>query len=390
MRRKRGATMSEKKLDIVKAIIKENFDFTCGKMYYYPDIPEKILAKLIKHFDQYLNTNNIVAFCDSTLSRNAKNGIIFTLTGIYQQDLFKKPVYVNYKDISSVNIVPNKKGEINATNTKVVISYWTNNKELQKLTITTSYDKPKLKHTLDKLAAQYACWDDIITFKASGEVGSVELTDSQKKKCNAIIHSASVAAGGVGTGLAQIPLSDNAIITPIQITMIVSLAAVFDIRLTEGAAKGILAGASASFIGRGISQVLFGWIPGLGNAINTATAAGITEAVGWMAVAHFFSLQQNNKAKYKLDGMKEGYAQASEEYEVKLRKQAKEFISQQKNFIKEKDAYEQLISEYETYIIQLEEKLKKLENQDGAAYTELQVHINDVKSDYEKLVKLCA
>ena len=60
------------------------------------------------------------------------------------------------------------------------------------------------------------------------------------------------------------------------------------------------------------------------------------------------------------------------------------------NFIKEKDAYEQLISEYETYIIQLEEKLKKLENQDGAAYTELQAHINDVKSDYEKLVKLCA
>lgn len=381
--------MSEKKLDIVKAIVKEKFDFTWGKMYYYPEIPEKILAKLIKHFDPYLNTNNVVAFCDSTLSRNSKNGIIFTLTGIYQQDLFEKPVYVNYKDISSINIVPNKKGEINATDTKVVISYWTK-KGLQKLTITTCYDKPKLKHTLDKLIAQYARWDDVITFKASGEVGSVELTDSQKKKCNAIIHSASVAAGGVGTGLAQIPLSDNAIITPIQITMIVSLAAVFDIRLTEGAAKGILATFATSFVGRGISQILFGWIPGLGNAINTATAAGITEAVGWMAVSHFFSLQQNDKAKYKLDGMKEGYAQASEEYEVKLRKQAKEFINQQKSFAKEKDAYEQLISEYETYISQLEEKLKKLENQNDTAYTELQVHIKDVKSDYEQLVKLSA
>lgn len=381
--------MSEKKLDIVKAIVKEKFDFTWGKMYYYPEIPEKILAKLIKHFDPYLNTNNVVAFCDSTLSRNSKNGIIFTLTGIYQQDLFEKPVYVNYKDISSINIVSNKKGEINATDTKVVISYWTK-KGLQKLTITTCYDKPKLKHTLDKLIAQYARWDDVITFKASGEVGSVELTDSQKKKCNAIIHSASVAAGGVGTGLAQIPLSDNAIITPIQITMIVSLAAVFDIRLTEGAAKGILATFATSFVGRGISQILFGWIPGLGNAINTATAAGITEAVGWMAVSHFFSLQQNDKAKYKLDGMKEGYAQASEEYEVKLRKQAKEFINQQKSFAKEKDAYEQLISEYETYISQLEEKLKKLENQNDTAYTELQVHIKDVKSDYEQLVKLSA
>ena len=381
--------MAENKLDVLKAIIKENFDFTWGKMYYSPEIPEKILAKLIKHFDPYLNTNNIVAFCDSTLSRNAKNGIIFTLTGIYQQDLFEKPVYINYKDISSTNIIPTKKGEINATDTKVVISYWTK-KGLQKLTVTTSYDKPKLKHTLDKLATQYAKWDDVITFKASGEVGSVELTDSQKKKCNTIIHTASGAAGGVGTGLAQIPLSDNAIITPIQITMIVSLAAVFDIRLTEGAAKGILAGASASFIGRGISQVLFGWIPGLGNAINTATAAGITEAIGWMAVAHFFSLQQNDKAKYKIDGMKEGYTQASEEYEVKLRKQAKEFINQQKSFAKEKDAYEQLISEYETYISQLEEKLKKLENQNDTSYTELQVHIKDVKADYDQLVKLSA
>lgn len=57
-------------------------------------------------------------------------------------------IHGDYKDISSINIIPNKKGEINATDTKVVISYWTK-KGLQKLTITTCYDKPKLKHTLD-------------------------------------------------------------------------------------------------------------------------------------------------------------------------------------------------------------------------------------------------
>lgn len=381
--------MTENKLVTVKTIVTNNFDFTWGKMYYYPEIPEKILTKLIKYFDPYLNTNNVVAFCDSTLTRNAKNGIIFTLTGIYQQDLLEKPVYINYKDISNINIIPNKKGEINASDTTVELYYWAKN-ELQKLAIRTSYDKVKLKQTLDKLVAQYAQWDDVITFKASGEVGSVELTDSQKKKCNAIIHTASVAAGGVGTGMAQIPLSDNAVITPIQITMIVSLADVFGIRLTEGAAKGILAGASASFIGRGISQILLGWIPGIGNAINTATAAGITEAVGWMAVSHFFSLQQSDKAKYKLDGMKEGYTQASEEYEVKLRKQAKEFINQQKSFTKEKEAYEHLIFEYETYITQLEEKLRNLINKNDNTYSELQNYIKDVKSEYEQLVKLSA
>lgn len=247
-----------------------------------------------------------------------------------------------------------------------------------------------LKRTLDKLVSRYASWDDVITFKASGEVGSVKLNDSQKKKCNVIIHAASVAAGGVGTGLAQIPLSDNTVITPIQITMIISLAEVFDIRLTEGAAKGILAGASASFIGRGVSQVLLGWIPVLGNAINTATAAGITEAIGWMAVAHFFSLQQDDKAKYKFDGMKEGYVRASAEYEVKLRRQAQEFIKQQKNFEKEKEAYEQLIAEYENYICKMEEKFEKTDRGNENDYIMLQTSIDNMKSEYESLVKLKA
>ena len=36
------------------------------------------------------------------------------------------------------------------------------------------------------------------------------MTAEQKKKCHAIIHAASVAAGGAGAGMAQIPGSDNA------------------------------------------------------------------------------------------------------------------------------------------------------------------------------------
>jgi uncharacterized protein (DUF697 family) len=36
---------------------------------------------------------------------------------------------------------------------------------------------------------------------------------------------------------------------------------------------------------KGVVQV--GWVPGLGNAINATTAAGLTEAVGWAADAYF-------------------------------------------------------------------------------------------------------
>lgn len=114
------------------------------------------------------------------------------------------------------------------------------------------------------------------------------MTRKQKSQCHAIIHAASTAAAGAGAGLAQVPGSDNAIITPIQLTMTISLGRVFDIELTESAAKAALASAAASTLGRTISQVLLGWIPGVGNVINAGTAAAITEAIGW-ALAKDFS-----------------------------------------------------------------------------------------------------
>lgn len=116
------------------------------------------------------------------------------------------------------------------------------------------------------------------------------MTSDQKSKCNAIIHTASVAAAGAGAGLAQIPGSDNAVITPIQLTMTISLGKVFDIDLSGSAAKAALGSVAASTIGRTVSQVLLGWIPGIGNAINATTAAGLTEAMGW-ALADDFSKQ---------------------------------------------------------------------------------------------------
>ena len=52
------------------------------------------------------------------------------------------------------------------------------------------------------------------------------------------------------------------------------------IQLTETTAKAALGSVAASTIGRTVSQVLVGRIPGFGNAINAATAAGLTESMG--------------------------------------------------------------------------------------------------------------
>ena len=71
--------------------------------------------------------------------------------------------------------------------------------------------------------------------------------------------------------------------------MAVSLGKVFGITLDQRAAKAAVASAAAATVGRTASQVLIGWIPGVGNIINATTAATITEAIGWIMAKEFES-----------------------------------------------------------------------------------------------------
>ena len=113
------------------------------------------------------------------------------------------------------------------------------------------------------------------------------MTTKEKYLCNGIIHSASMAAGAIGAGLAQLPTSDNMIIAPIQLTMAISLGKVFGITLDHSAAKASVASAAAATVGRAASQAFIGWIPGVGNAINATTAATLTESIGWIMAKEF-------------------------------------------------------------------------------------------------------
>ena len=113
------------------------------------------------------------------------------------------------------------------------------------------------------------------------------MTEDEKMKCHGIIHTASITAGGIGAGLAQVPTSDNLLIVPIQLTMVIALGAVFRIDLDNSTAKATLATATASLTGRTLSQVLVGWMPGIGNILNAMTATSITEAIGWTIANDF-------------------------------------------------------------------------------------------------------
>ena len=102
----------------------------------------------------------------------------------------------------------------------------------------------------------------------------------------------------------------------------------------------------------GVVQVAFGWIPGAGNAINTATAAGLTEAIGWAAADQFYNQSLDNVIQYSYDGEVNGFKDASEIYEKKLRDQAKHFLTQKKVLEEEREELNSIINEYEIYILE--------------------------------------
>lgn len=311
------------------------------KRFFADEIPENVSKKLLTYFDNHLPINSIVGFYDTSTLRTTKAGIIFVCDGFYYR-FMGKAYYFAYKDIGKMRS--------DSTNLLYLNTVGDEDKEYS---IIESLDTTVLKEVLTELInvdKEYHQNSE----KSSGRVKKLDLPKDMLNKCNGIIHGASAACGGVGTGLAQIPASDNAVIVPIQVGMIIALGAVFDLNITESGAKSIIASAGATIAGRTVSQFLVGWIPGLGNAINTATAAGITEAIGWIAVKNFYERWIEDKNKGRYEGMRQGYAEASDEYEGKMRMQAEEFIKQQKDFQKERDEYESLLDKYEEYIEKLE------------------------------------
>jgi len=110
---------------------------------------------------------------------------------------------------------------------------------------------------------------------------------TKSQKAHGIIHTVSAVAAAVGGGLAQIPGSDAPILAALQTAMIVSLAELHGVKITRVAAAEFVLTFGAIVVGRTAAQALVGWVPGFGNAVNAATAAAVTEAIGWAANEYF-------------------------------------------------------------------------------------------------------
>ena len=112
------------------------------------------------------------------------------------------------------------------------------------------------------------------------------MTHDQKLEIAATIHSAA-AAGAAASGFsAQIPLADNVVLSGIEIAMVINIGRVLGQEITRGVAWSLVLSQLGTLGGRAASQVLIGWIPGVGNITNAITASAVIEAMGW-AIADY-------------------------------------------------------------------------------------------------------
>lgn len=113
-----------------------------------------------------------------------------------------------------------------------------------------------------------------IMFDKKKEAGGL-MTSKQLQDCNIAIHTAAVAAGA--SGAVPIPVMDAIPISAAQVTMVIALGKIFDQKLTESAAKGIVSAMVSTLVGRSLVKLIpiAGWIA------SATVAAGVTEAIGW-------------------------------------------------------------------------------------------------------------
>ncbi len=102
-------------------------------------------------------------------------------------------------------------------------------------------------------------------------------------KSKTIIHVASGAAGGVG--LIPIPFSDALAIAPIQAGMIYKMNDAFEVKMEESLATSLITGllgvTAVVQVGRTLVNGLLKFIPVVGSVAGGATAAIITEGIGF-------------------------------------------------------------------------------------------------------------
>ena len=111
----------------------------------------------------------------------------------------------------------------------------------------------------------------------------IQAIKDKRGRAKAIITTAVTAA--TAAGAIPIPLSDAAILVPIQITMIASLAGLYGLR--QEAIKQSALPFVAKLVGIFAASSILKLIPGLGSAVNATVAGTLTAAMGMFVKSNF-------------------------------------------------------------------------------------------------------
>ncbi len=106
---------------------------------------------------------------------------------------------------------------------------------------------------------------------------------NKKGKAKGIVTTAATAAGAAGA--IPIPLSDAAVLVPIQVTMIASLASLYGLK--QEAVKQAALPFVAKLVGVFTASSILKLIPGLGSVVNATVAAALTTAMGMYVTSYF-------------------------------------------------------------------------------------------------------
>lgn len=184
------------------------------------------------------------------------------------------------------------------------------------------------------------------------------MNKDQLVKCNVAIHTASMLSAAAG--VIPIPVADAVPITAAQVTMVMTLGKIFDAKVTESVAKGLIGAAASTFIGRSIVKMIpiFGW------GISAVVAGGVTEAIGWTIAVDFakdakfrweqstYTTEDTNQSSPDAENQTDAHSEETTTGNTQnsvddLVNQAKEFVSGEKTRSDHDDEYLMLLSSIE-------------------------------------------
>ena len=181
----------------------------------------------------------------------------------------------------------------------------------------------------------------------------LNLPEETKTKCEKIIHKAVIGAGMAGAGLggsAAEVLLDNAVIIPIQIAMVVSLAKVFHKKIDEKEATEFIKEVGLNIAGRGAAKWALSMVPIVGNTVNAVTAVKMTEMIGWRAAERMSNLEGHDMSEEEKAAEKAETERKKEEWI----KKANRFLQGELDVKENKEEYKKTRGEYMALQVEIE------------------------------------